>query len=261
MTCRCGESRRARHSHTFRRTVSGVTFTAEATVEACAGCGELHVPAALVISFERAVAVELARRGPVSGETFRWIRKAAALDRVELAHLVGASVETIGAWEEERRSVDPAAWTLVAAIALDAHEGPRPLRSRIKRWRRGFEGTTAKVTLTLASPGTLGKVLELLASPLVDADVADALDVDRAALRAALEELSAAGIVRRMAASRDDGAHRWERTGEPAAALRAAEDAGFDLDAPLPRAKSGADGPAAVGRARSAPFAWRASTT
>lgn len=261
MTCRCGESRRAQRVHAFRRTISGTTFTAEATVDACAGCGELHVPAALVIAFERAVAVELARRGPISSETFRWIRKAAALERLELSQLLGVPMETIGSWEEERRAVDPAAWSLVAAIALDAHEGPRPLRSRVHGWRREAAAAAVAVTLAPTSPGTLGKALELLAKDEVafDVDAADALAVDRAALRAQLDGLHARGIVRRAGARSGDGALRWEAPGGVVELLRAAEDAGFDLEAPLPRAR--AEGAPPVGaRARGAPVAWRAST-
>src|SRR4051812_31333367 len=112
MPCRCGEDKRSDRAHTFRRTVAGCTFTAEVMVDACAGCGGPNVPAALVIAFERALAIELARRGPISGETFRWIRKAAALERTDLAQLLGVNVETIASWEEERRPTDIAAWTV-----------------------------------------------------------------------------------------------------------------------------------------------------
>src|SRR5690606_18665836 len=130
--CRCGETKRTSATHTFRRTVAGTTFTAETTVDACARCGEPNVPVALVIAFERAVAAELARRGPISGETFRWIRKAAALERMDMSQLLGVSIETIASWEEERRPMDVAAWTVIASLALDAIEGPRPLRARMK---------------------------------------------------------------------------------------------------------------------------------
>lgn len=265
MTCRCGESKREKVRHAFRRTVAGTTFTADASVDACAGCGEVHVPAALVISFERAVALELARRGPISGETFRWIRKAAGLERVELAELVGISAEVMAAWEEERRSTDPAAWNLVAAMALDAHEGPRPVRSRIKARRRGRSaaGTAARLTLESATSGTLAKVLELLGGPsaFTDGDIADALDVDASALRARLRELEAACVVRSTGSSQGDVPLRWELTSHDRAELaRAALDAGVELDSPLPRAK-GAVGPTnAVARGRRAPAAWRAST-
>src|SRR4051812_47544236 len=123
MACRCGASNRSNKAHTFRRTIGGCTFTAEVVVDACASCGEPNVPVFLIIAFERAVAVELARRGPISGETFRWIRKAAALERIDVAQLLGVSVEAIAAWEEERRPPDVAAWTVVASIALDAIDG------------------------------------------------------------------------------------------------------------------------------------------
>jgi DNA-binding transcriptional regulator YiaG len=262
MTCRCGESRRTEAKHTFRRTVAGNTFTAETTVDACAGCGEPHVPAALIIAFERAVATELARRGPVSGETFRWIRKAAALERVDLSQLLALPVETIAAWEEERRPTDVAAWTVVAAIALDALEGPRPLRTRIKARRRGPPAPNEITPLAIdtASAGTLAKVLELLVGPIAftDADIADALDVDCAVLRARLRDLAVLGLIHHGSAH--DDAFRWDPVSrDRAALLRAAAEAGVDLDAPLPRAKH-SEGRLATPHGRVTPVTWRAAT-
>ncbi len=242
MTCRCGESQRTQTTHSFRRTVAGTTFTAEAPVDACARCGEPNVPAALVIAFEREVAAELARRGPVSGETFRWIRKAASLERMELAQLVGVPVETIASWEEERRAPDVAAWTVVAAIALDAVEGPRPMRTRLKaRRQKSAAPPTAQLRIGSAAAGTLRKVLELLtARASTDAEIADALDLDCAPLEARLRDLAAAGVVQSSPVGTNGGEDplRWDVLTRDREALdRAASDAGIDLDALLPRAK------------------------
>lgn len=266
MTCRCGESQRTRATHSFRRTVAGTTFTAEASVDACARCGEPNVPAALVIAFEREVAAELARRGPVSGETFRWIRKAASLERMELAQLLGIPVETIASWEEERRTPDVAAWTVVAAIALDAVEGPRPMRARLKARRRGGPGSTATAHLEIgsAAAGTLGKVVELLAGARasVDADLAEALDLDLATLRSRLRDLAALGIVQSSPAepAADDEPVRWDVTMRDRDAVhRAAADGGIDLDTLLPRAKR-ADPRGSSPRERTAPVNGRASS-
>ena len=266
MTCRCGESQRTQATHSFRRTVAGTTFTAEASVDACARCGEPNVPAALVIAFEREVAAELARRGPVSGETFRWIRKAASLERVDLAQLVGVPVETIASWEEERRAPEVAAWTVVAAIALDAVEGPRPMRARLKARRRGGAVTpTAQLQIGSAAAGTLRKVLELLsgARASTDADIADALDLDLAILKARLRDLAAVGVVQAASAETngEEDPVRWDVLTRDREALdRAALDAGIDLDALLPRAKR-SDARISSPRERAAPVNGRASSS
>jgi DNA-binding transcriptional regulator YiaG/DNA-binding MarR family transcriptional regulator len=236
---------------------------AEATVDACTKCGEPYVPVALVIAFERAVAAELARRGPISGETLRWIRKAAALERMDMSQLLGVSVETIASWEEGRRPMDVAAWTVIASLALDAIEGPRPLRARMKARRRnaGASGTAA-LTLQRANAGSLARVLELLAGSagITDADIADALDVDCAALRARLRELATHGLVRSTTGAAQDEAIRWEpTTRDREALLQAAADAGVDLDALLPRAKRAPDMRWQPVRPR-ASATWRAST-
>ena len=268
MTCRCGESQRAQAIHAFRRTVANTAFTAEVTVDACARCGEPNVPAALVIAFERALAAELARRGPISGETFRWIRKAASIERMDLAHLIGVPVETIASWEEERRAPDPAPWTVVAAIALDAVEGPRPMRTRLSARRRGGPTPqTVRLELSGAPAGTLARVLEILSGAMAftDADIADALDVDCATLKARLRHLAGLGLVHgpqtNGSAGTDDEAARWEPASRDRSALfRAATDAGVDLDALLPRAKR-TDGKTSSSRERTAPPNWRASSS
>lgn len=263
MTCRCGESKRSKVAHAFRRTVAGCMFTAEVEVDACASCGEAQVPAALVIAFERAIAAELARRGPISGETFRWIRRAASLERGELAQLVGASVETIAAWEEERRATDVAAWTLVATIALDAIEGPRPLRARVKARGRGTRASgVARLAIDPTSSGSLAQVLDLLAASvaLTETEIADALDLDCGALQVRLRHLAALGLIRHVNSCRGE-VLGWEPVSRDRAALRkAAAVADVDLDRPLPRAKRASEARPATTRARAAPATWRASS-
>ena len=134
---KCGAeatTKQARHS--FRRTVEGFTFTAEVDVEACAECGDVVVPVPLLLAFDRALACDLARRGPVTGATLRLIRRAASLEPADLAVILGTTVETIASWEAGRRPVDHAAWLVVAAIALDALDGPQPLLTRVETLRR-----------------------------------------------------------------------------------------------------------------------------
>ncbi len=267
MACRCGEDKRFDRAHTFKRTVAGCTFTAEVLVDACAGCEEPNVPAALVIAFERALAIELARRGPITGETFRWIRKAAAIERVDLAHFLGVSPEVIASWEEERRAPDVAAWTIVAAIALDTMEGPRPLRTRIRARRRTAPVPERNAALSeprslVVDPratGSISRILELLASTvaLTEVDVADTFDIDCASLRARLRELCQLGLIVSVDSPNMDVV-RWVATSRDWRALvETAARAGVDVDAPLPRAKRSVDARSNGSRSRVSPAAWR----
>ncbi|MDF2696222.1 MAG: helix-turn-helix domain protein [Labilithrix sp.] len=241
MTCKCGGTTKAPAKHSFRRTVAGTTFTATADVDSCAGCGEVYIPASLMIAFERAIAGELARHGPVCDETFRWIRKAAGVERNELAFILGVSSETIAGWESERRPVDRAAWLLVAAMVLDGMDGPRALRTRLTAAPATRTATGSERVLELPPGGMIARLLTLLAGPseLTDADIADALDVDPVALKKQLRELAERGLVSAITVPTHD-AERWSPfTRDRVTLLRAALDAGVDLDAPLPRALRG----------------------
>jgi DNA-binding transcriptional regulator YiaG len=243
MTCRCGESQKKPAKHSFRRTVAGTTFAATTDVEGCAGCGEVYVPASLMIAFERAISSELARRGPVCDETFRWIRKAAGIERGDLAQMLGVTPETIAGWESERRPIDRSAWLLVAGIVLDGLEGPRAMRARLKVAHRTSPTTNgnAEVLLDLPPAGMIARVLSLLAGPIVFTvtDIADALDVDVTALRAQLSDLADLGLVVRPPppanATEPQPEHWTPITRDVGALLGAAVTAGVDLDAPLPR--------------------------
>lgn len=137
MTCaRCGESEKNRAGHKFQRTIAGCTFVATVEVDACAGCRDVDVPVALMLAFDRAVAIDLATRGPASGETFRFIRKAASLQPIELARLLGVPLDTVTRWDSARGEIDLPSWLVVATIALEALDCPTPIVERIRLLRR-----------------------------------------------------------------------------------------------------------------------------
>jgi hypothetical protein len=214
-----------------------------------------------MIAFERAIAGELARRGPVCDETFRWIRKAAGIERGDLAQVLGVTPETIAGWESERRPIDRSAWLLVATIVLDGVEGPRAMRTRLRVPHRAAPAPS-EVVLELPAGGMIARLLSLLAGPIdfTVADIADALDVDLTALRAQLHDLAGLGLVNRNAtpSSDDAEAEHWSPIHRDRnALLRAAAEAGVDLDMPLPRPTRAQ---AKDGQARTPSSTWRATS-
>ena len=237
MTCvRCGEKRMARTLHTLRRTIAGCAFVADVGVDACTRCRHLHVPASVLLAFDRGIAAELARHGPVSGVTFRFIRRAIPLQPIEVSRMLSVPLETITRWELGRRAIDRASWLVVATVALEDFERPAPLLPRIDALRDPVRSECI-VGVEGPQPGrTLREVLALATGPVAstDTDIAETLDVSPAAVRGLFEQLAAAGLVRK-AEVHASGAIRWEPCATRGTSLE--EDAcaiGMDLDATLP---------------------------
>jgi transcriptional regulator with XRE-family HTH domain len=137
MTCiRCGEPGKKTHGvHTFRRTIDGCSFVADVKVEVCSSCEEPSIPVAATLAFDRAIAIDLARRGPVTGNSFRFIRKAAGLQPVDLSRLLGVTLETVNRWEAGRREIDLSSWLVTSAIALETFGISLPMHGRIEALR------------------------------------------------------------------------------------------------------------------------------
>src|SRR5579862_5812766 len=127
------------------RKVGGYTYSAEVDALRCRGCGDSTVDAHELMAFELAIAVELARHGPISGETFRFMRKAIPIPAVDLAKLLGSTPETLSRWENETRDVDRAAWFVVGGLVLDAVDGSAATRGRLSAAIHGRKGSPAQI--------------------------------------------------------------------------------------------------------------------
>ncbi|MCA1825504.1 MAG: helix-turn-helix domain-containing protein [Myxococcales bacterium] len=57
-------------------------------------------------AFERAITLELARRGDVGPEGFRWLRKAAGLKAVRLAEFLDVTPMQVSRWENGRKPLE-----------------------------------------------------------------------------------------------------------------------------------------------------------
>ena len=120
-----------------RLVVSGRTFACDIQAFACPKCGEQLVSAAPLIEVEHAAAVEIARTGPVDGESFRFLRRGAGIKAVDLATLLNVRPATISAGETGKGEVDRAAWMVLAQLVLEHFKAKTPMHERLERIAKG----------------------------------------------------------------------------------------------------------------------------
>ena len=99
----------------------------------CPKCSEVYVNGGTMERAEMLVAEHVARSGAVSGETFRFMRKALGLQAKALGALIGTPAETISRWETEARGTDRFAWIALAGMVIDAAEERAPITRDIAR--------------------------------------------------------------------------------------------------------------------------------
>jgi DNA-binding transcriptional regulator YiaG len=100
----------------------GHTFTAQLPAEKCQACGQILIQGHDLKLFELRVAVELAKAGIRDKEAFKYLRKALALERAGLAHILDVSEEFIGYWESGEWPVDPRAHAVLRSLVLGKYE-------------------------------------------------------------------------------------------------------------------------------------------
>ncbi len=100
MKCiKCGHGKLKRASEKQRIVVAKILFVSELPVTLCPKCGESYVAHDVLAGFERGVARRLAEKGPATGETFRFMRKAIGLPAKEVASLLSTAPETVSRWK------------------------------------------------------------------------------------------------------------------------------------------------------------------
>lgn len=119
----CGGSRFRPVVHEQRYVVDGIVFRVKMKGRACRKCGVETVAAMDLGAGELAVAAWLAEHAVISGESFRFMRKALLFRSNALAELLGVANESISRWENAKRGVDRSAWALLASIVLDKASG------------------------------------------------------------------------------------------------------------------------------------------
>ena len=100
------------------QSVGGRDFVVTVATEACRACGSVFLENASLQRAQIEIACEVARHGPVSGEAFRFLRKALGIRAIVVADLFGVTPETISRWENGQRPVDKAAETRLTRLAM-----------------------------------------------------------------------------------------------------------------------------------------------
>jgi putative zinc finger/helix-turn-helix YgiT family protein len=101
-------------------------------VRRCGKCGEEYVDGEVSRRIDLLVAARVAELGEVSGEAFRFARKALGLRAIDLAELLDVSADTISRWERGAVAVDRAALALLAAAAADALDNRTTTLDRLR---------------------------------------------------------------------------------------------------------------------------------
>lgn len=114
------------------RQVAGFTFAAELTIYRCKSCTEVLFVLSEIGQFEKQIAGWLARKGILSGEAFRFMRKSIGLRASELAPLLDLTSETISRWEKEHRLPDRKAMMVLGALVLEQLAGRDEILKRLQ---------------------------------------------------------------------------------------------------------------------------------
>lgn len=131
--------------------VAGTEYRVAIPAWACTQCDEVVLDGPSLVRAELTVAAELAKKGPIGPETFRFMRRAIATRAAEIARLLDVSPETVSHWENGRNAPPRAAWMLVSGLVLDAAAGETSTRERLESAAVARRKRAARVALTLLS--------------------------------------------------------------------------------------------------------------
>ena len=128
----CGSAELSDAKVALDREVCNRQFKATGPGSRCARCGEEVVEFGVLGMFDLAIAADLARSGPATGDAFRFMRKAIGLPGKELAALMEVAPETVSRWENEKLPVERRALALLASMVLEKVEGRAATLDRLR---------------------------------------------------------------------------------------------------------------------------------
>lgn len=129
--CPCGSDRSSTISTRHSRVVAETTFNATLPAWRCNACGRVTVDEYVFAAFDRAVAVDIAQRGPTNGETFRFLRARLTLASAELASILEVEPSALRRWEDDANNVERIAWLVVAGLVLESIDANASTSMRI----------------------------------------------------------------------------------------------------------------------------------
>ena len=130
-------------------TVGLTKFTAKVPAFSCRRCRSVFMPGHALERVDIEIAGVLAERGPASGLTFRFMRKALGLRASVIASLMDVSAETISRWETSQRPVDVKAWVTLGTIVLERLGRTSSTLDRLTTLKKGLRELPKNVKLDL----------------------------------------------------------------------------------------------------------------
>src|SRR5579872_4102115 len=106
MRCTNCETKTEKVNADFGPNIAGHAFLGQVTGFRCPKCHKLYYDGPAVGRFELAVALELGRRGMISGPAFKFMRKTLGMRATDLTRMLWVADETISWWETGERDVD-----------------------------------------------------------------------------------------------------------------------------------------------------------
>lgn len=163
--CRFCDSERSKETRLTRALAFGraAPVTVVVNVRSCIQCGRPALPD----EWERRARAEVLRKVALSGnggaKSFRFMRRALGLSAKEVAIAFHVGVGTLSRWENGVRRVEPRAWALMAALALEttggealpSETGIRHVLQELVRGRGGEDALPAEVSLDLVPPSSV----------------------------------------------------------------------------------------------------------
>jgi hypothetical protein len=119
---RCGRERLVNTSLDESREVCGHVFTATFPATRCAACKQIVIQGHDMKLFELRIACELAKAGPRTAASFRYLREAVGIPPGGIAELLDVPEEFVDYWERGDWPVDPRAHAVVRSLVLAKYE-------------------------------------------------------------------------------------------------------------------------------------------
>jgi YgiT-type zinc finger domain-containing protein len=132
----CGARRIARTKKDQVYTVGGSSFVVETPAFSCRRCRATFMMGPTLERAEREIACAIALRAPITGEGFRYMRRALAMRAADLAALLNVTAETVSRWENEQRTIDTNAWISVGSLLLEHSGRPPSTHARLTALRQ-----------------------------------------------------------------------------------------------------------------------------